>query len=137
MLERNRRLAARLGVADRVTFTGFVGDVRSVLEAADVFVFPAVEEGSGSLSVLEAMSVGAPMVVTQADGLPEDVEHGQSGLLVPSKDPVALANALEHLISDRSLARRLGQGAQEAYHRKFSMAAMQRDVEALLSVVDV
>ena len=101
-----------------------------------MFVFPAVEEGSGSLSVLEAMSLAVPMVVTAADGLPEDIEHGQSGLLVPSKDPVALADALQKLLSDRALARRLGQGAREAYQRKFSIAAMQRDVEELLRVLD-
>ena len=136
MLEKNRRLAARLGVADRMIFAGFVGDVRATLEAADVFAFPAVEEGSGSLSVLEAMSAGAPMVVTETDGLPEDVEHGHSGLLIPSKDPTALADALQKLLSDRALARRLGQGARDAYHRKFSMAGMQRDVETLLSTLD-
>ena len=137
MLQENRRLAARLQVADRVTFAGFVGQVRPLLELADVFVFPAVEEGAGSLSVLEAMSVGAPMVVTEIDGLVEDVQHGQSALLVPSKDPVALADALETLLGDRALARRLGQGARQAYQRKFSMAAMQRDVEALLCALDV
>ena len=132
MLRQNQRLAARLQVENRVTFAGFVGDVRSILEATDVFVFPAVEEGAGSLSVLEAMSVGAPMVITKIDGLPEDVEHGESGLLVPSQDPVALADALEKLLGDRDLARRLGRGARAAYERKFSMAAMQNDVEALL-----
>ncbi len=136
MLEANRRLARRLGISDRVSFAGFVGDVRSVLEAADVFAFPAVEEGSGSLSVLEAMSVGAPMVVTRADGLPEDIEDGRSGLLVPSQDPEALADAIARLVADRALARRLGDGAREAYRRKFSMSAMQRDVEALLAAID-
>lgn len=137
MLEDNRRLAARLGVADRVIFAGFVGDVRPILKAADLFVLPAVEEGAGSLSVLEAMSMGTPMVVTDIDGVPEDVEHGQSGWLVPSKDPVALADALQKLLGDRPLARRLGDGALEAYHRKFSMAAMQKDVEALLGTLAV
>ena len=135
MLERNRRLAARLGVANRVTFAGFVADVRAILETADVFAFPAVEEGSGSLSVLEAMSAGAPMVVTAIDGLPEDLEHGTSAWLVPSQDPVAMADGLQHLLSDRQLARRLGDSARIAYQRKFSMAAMQRDVEALLSTL--
>jgi glycosyltransferase involved in cell wall biosynthesis len=137
MLQENQRLAARLRVADRVTFAGFVGDVRPMLEAADVFVFPAVEEGAGSLSVLEAMSVGAPMVVTNIDGLPEDVEHGQSALMVPSRDPAALADALQTVLSDRALAQRLGHGARAAYERKFSMAAMQRDVEALLGTLNV
>lgn len=137
MLERNRRLASRLGVADRLLFPGFVGDVRAILEAADVFAFPAVEEGSGSLSVLEAMAAGAPMVVTRIDGLPEDIEHEQSGLLVPSMDPVALADALQRLLTDRVTARRLGQGAREAYQRKFSIAAMERDVERLLAILTV
>jgi glycosyltransferase involved in cell wall biosynthesis len=135
MLERNRRLAARLNVADRVSFPGFVGDVRAILQAADIFAFPAVEEGSGSLSVLEAMSVGAPMVLSAIDGLPEDVTHGESGWLVPSRDPSALADGLQKLLSDKPLALRLGRGALDAYQRKFSMAAMQRDVEALLSSV--
>ncbi len=137
MLERNRRLAARLGVADRMTFAGFVADVRRILEAADVFAFPAVEEGSGSLSVLEAMSVGAPMVITAVDGMPEDVEHGRSGWLVPSRDPVALADAIQTLLSDRALAVRLGEAARTAYEAKFSLAAMQRDVAALLTTLDV
>ena len=137
LLEQNRRLADRLGVSHRVIFAGFVGDVRSILEAADVFAFPAVEEGSGSLSVLEAMCVGAPMVVTDADGLTEDVEHGQSGLVVSSKDATALADALQTLLTDRALARRLGQGARDAYQRKFSITAMRRDVETLLRAFDI
>ena len=132
MLERNRRLAASLGVADRVLFPGFVGDVRALLESADVFAFPAVEEGSGSLSVLEAMSAGAPMVVAATDGLPEDIEHGVSGLLVPSRNPEALADALQELLRDPQLARRLGDNAREAYRRKFSFDAMQQDVDRLL-----
>jgi glycosyltransferase involved in cell wall biosynthesis len=136
MLQRNRALAARLHVEDRVSFPGFVGDVRSILQAADVFAFPAVEEGSGSLSVLEAMSVGAPMVLTAIDGLPEDVQHGQSGWLVPSRDAAALADGLQTLLGDRPLAQRLGHGALDAYQRKFSMAAMQRDVEGLLSALN-
>lgn len=137
MLARNRKLAHRLGVADRMTFAGFVGDVRSILSTADVFAFPAVEEGSGSLSVLEAMSVGAPMVVTAIDGLPEDLEHGSTAWLVPSRDPVAMADGLQTLLGDRALARRLGDGAQKAYRDKFSMAAMRQDVEKLLAGLGV
>ena len=114
MLRANQRLAARLGLDRRVTFAGFVGDVRPLLETADVFVCPAVEEGAGSLSVLEAMSVGAPTVATAIDGLPEDIEDGESGLLVPSRDPEALAGAMERLLRDRPLAERLGRGARAA-----------------------
>jgi glycosyltransferase involved in cell wall biosynthesis len=132
MLWRNRRLAERLGVADRVTFAGFVGDVRPLVEKADVFAFPAIEEGAGSLSVLEAMSLGVPIVATAIDGLPEDLEHGRSALLVPPGDAVALADGLETLLRDPALARRLGQGAREAYERRFSLALMQHDVQRLL-----
>jgi len=77
------------------------------------------------------------MVVADTDGLSEDVQHGHTALLVPRKNAAALADALQALIGDRALARRLGQNARDAYRQKFSIERMEADVDAFLQTLDV
>lgn len=133
MLEANRRLARRLRVDGAVTFTGRVDDVRPYLDSADAFVFPAIEEGSGSLAVLEAMSVGLPLIASRVDGLPEDVVDGVSGLLVPAMDAAALAAGIQRLHADDELAQALGRGARAVYRKRFNLESMRRGVARVLA----
>ena len=119
LLEDHRRLARRLGICDVATVEGFVEDVWPYLRHADVFVLPSLEEGSGSLALIEALQAGAAVVASRCDGIPEDVEDGESALLVPPGDREALANALARLLGDPALRASLSRGARHAFERKF------------------
>jgi L-malate glycosyltransferase len=123
--------ASRLGIADAVRITGFRDDPRGCIAEFDVFVAASRLEGLNT-SLLDAMTVGAPIVAARAGGMPELVRHEETGLLVPPSDPAALAGAIERIVTDRSLAARLGQGAR-ARSTQFTDARM---VEETLAVYD-
>lgn len=132
MLEPNKKLARKLDIDKDIFFTGFVANFAPLLKKADIFVFPPTEEGSGSLSVLEAMKMGKPMVVTACDGIPEDVADEREGLVVPKGDPQALAQAIQRLLKNPKLARTLGMNAKKRYNEEFSLELMKRDVRKIL-----
>ena len=119
LLEDHRRLAERLGISDVATVEGFVEDVWPYLRHAGVFVLPSLEEGSGSLSLIEALQAGSAVVASRCDGIPEDVEDGEGALLVPPGDREALAHALARLLRDPALRAALSHGARRAFERKF------------------
>ena len=125
LLEAHREMTRRLDLAGCVKFPGFVPDLSECLGSANAFVLPSVQEGSGSISLLEAMSYGLPVVVSACDGLPEDVQDGVNGLLVPPADPERLADALEALARDAGLRSRLGRSAKDVYRTRFQPAAMR------------
>ena len=122
--------AAQLGIAGRVNFLGTVPDVQPVLARASVAVLPALWEGLG-LSVLEAMAMARPVVVTNVDGLREIVTHERDGLVVQSGDVVALADAIARLLRDRALAQRLADAAHAHVVSTFSIEHMARRLEDL------
>src|SRR5262249_14001014 len=99
--------ATRLGVADRVTFLGRRSDVPDLLEACDVFALPSRQEGLG-VAALEAMARGRPVVASAVGGLAEIVAPEETGYLVAPGDAPALGAAIERVLADRGLARRLG-----------------------------
>jgi glycosyltransferase involved in cell wall biosynthesis len=105
-----RRLAADLGIADRVHFAGHQADVHPWYDALDVVVHASFEEPFG-LVLVEAMALGKPLVATNLGGPLEIVEDGTSGLLVPPGDPERLAEAVERILADRGLASTLSRGA--------------------------
>ena len=133
LLEQHRRLAGELSLTDRVAIPGRVPDVAPYLGRADVFALPSLEEGSGSLSVLEALHAGVPVVATDVDGMPEDLTDGEDSLLVPPNDSSALAAALRRLIEDPDLRRRLGAAARRTYERRFTAEAYSSDLARLYS----
>jgi glycosyltransferase involved in cell wall biosynthesis len=118
-------LAARLGVADRVEFLGFVSAERlaSLYQACDAYVHPAIfddandTEGLG-VSLIEALLNRCPVVASEVGGIVDVVRHETTGLLVAEKDVEALASAILRLLEDRPLARRLGDagGAFAEHH---------------------
>jgi glycosyltransferase involved in cell wall biosynthesis len=112
-----------------------VPDVYPYLEQADVFVLPSLEEGSGSVSLLEAMQAGAAPVVTQVDGLPEDVIDGQSALLVEPNNVAALAAALRRFLTDSNLRRRVAAEAHKLYLERFSAEAFALDVRRIYTAL--
>jgi glycosyltransferase involved in cell wall biosynthesis len=123
-------IAAAAGVADAIRLLGERDDVAELLAALDVAVLSSDFEGS-PLSVMEYMEAGLPVVATRVGGLPDVVEDGVTGLLVPPRDPAALATAVAALLGDRERARRLGEAGRERRRRLFSVTATTRAVEAL------
>lgn len=95
-------LAERLGIRERVTFTGFRPDALDLLGAFDCFVISSYLEGLGT-SIMDAQAAGIPVVATRTGGIPEIVQDGVTGLLVPPRDPDALAVAVRRMLSDRAL----------------------------------
>lgn len=98
-----KTLAASLGLGDRLIFTGFRTDVPAVLDALDLFVMSSHLEGLGTI-VLDAMAAGKPVVATRAGGIPEMIDDGRHGLLVPARDPAALAGAIVRALGEPALA---------------------------------
>jgi glycosyltransferase involved in cell wall biosynthesis len=123
-------LAAQLGVADRVLFTGLRSDVPAVLGCASVAVMPSLNEALSNV-LLESMGAGAPVVATRVGGTPEALIDGKTGLLVEPGDSGAIATAVARLLDDRHLAVRLGKAARELIGAKFSVERMVRSTEQL------
>ena len=115
--------ADRLGVADRVTFVGFRRDMDALLGACDLVVLPSLYEGL-PLALIEAMAAGRAVVATDIGGTRELVMDGETGILVPPRDPTALAGAVQRVVGDDALARRLGSAGRERVFRLFSAATM-------------
>jgi glycosyltransferase involved in cell wall biosynthesis len=128
-MELNRQ-AKDLDVEDIVFFLGFRKDIPKILTSLDLFVLSSYLEGMGS-SILDAMACRLPVVATKVGGIPEVVIHGETGLLVPPRNPSALARAILKLYSNKTLASRLGQKGYELVHRKFSAEAMADKVVRL------
>lgn len=116
-------LRADLDLESRVHLLGWRDDVPELLRSADAFVHPAMDEGFG-LVVVEAAAAGLPIVASDVGGIPEIIEHGVSGLLVPPGEPQALAGAIQELIDDPERARRLGEAARRTAFERFSAEAM-------------
>ena len=131
--ERLERLAASLGIAQRVAFEGWQSDARDFLTTFDVFVLPSRFEGF-PLVLLEAMLAGLPVVATDVGSVAEAVQDGETGLLVPPDDVQALNEALHTLLDDPDLRRKLGD-AGRARALEFSPARMAREFEALYAEV--
>ncbi len=108
-----------LGIEDKVILAGSRYDIPDLVAAADVFVLSSLREGT-PLSLLEAMALGKAVVGTSVGGIAETITNGENGLLVPSEDAQALAVAMEKLLRDGELQRKLGQAAIETVSNTFS-----------------
>jgi glycosyltransferase involved in cell wall biosynthesis len=106
-----RAQADALGIAPRVLFTGHRTDVPALLEAFDVFCISSTYEGT-PLTLFEAMAAGKPIVSTAVDGCREVLEDGRTGLLVPARDPEALARALTRVLGEPALRESLAAAAR-------------------------
>ncbi|UCF67345.1 MAG: GT4 family glycosyltransferase PelF [Acidobacteriota bacterium] len=116
-------LAHELGLDDRVEFLGFRDDVIELLSQLDLFLLPSLTEGI-PLALLEAMASGLPVVATKVGGVPEVIEAGLSGVLVPADDVEALAGAISELLEQAERRKALGRAAARRIEAHFSLAAM-------------
>jgi glycosyltransferase involved in cell wall biosynthesis len=105
-----RRLAGELGLEGTVVFAGFRTDAARLMAAFDAFALASTYEGL-PIALVEAMATGCPAVATRVGGVPEVVADGVQGILVPSRDPAALADGLERLLGDRALRAEMGAAA--------------------------
>ncbi|MDL0130812.1 glycosyltransferase family 4 protein [Halobacterium salinarum] len=117
------------GLSDQVFLTGFRDDVPSVLAASDMLVLPSFWEGTPRV-ITEAMASGLPVVATDIAGIPEQVVDGETGYLIPTGDPGALATQLERLLADEELRERMGERGMERAGR-FSVETMVEELDKL------
>ncbi|HET7199039.1 MAG TPA: glycosyltransferase [Burkholderiales bacterium] len=132
------RYAERLGIADAVKFTGWVGPSgkRALLETAAAFALPSYDEALPA-SLVEAMSAGVPPLASPVGGIPEVVQDGVSGLLVAPGDRANLERRLKRLLLDRPLAGRLGAAARESARLRFSPERVLPRLEAIYAAAGV
>jgi glycosyltransferase involved in cell wall biosynthesis len=118
-----RRRIARYGLADRVFMTGVRQDIPRILGQSDIFVLQSRWEGL-PVSILEAMASGLPVVATRVGGIAELVANGETGRLVPSGDVAALTAALNRLLDDPDLRRRMGEAGRRRFREHFEQKIM-------------
>jgi len=117
-------------LAPSVVFTGRRDDVPAVTAALDVAVLPSYREAQG-LSILEAMALSRPVVASAVGGIPEMIDDGRTGLLVPPRDAGALAAAIVRLLQDAEFAERIGRAGHDLVHERFCVEQMVRAVETI------
>ena len=125
-------LSQSLELGDVIRFHGMRDDVSSVLATASLFVLPSITEGI-SLTLLEAMATGLPVVACDVGGNPEVVAHKETGILVPPSDPQAMADAMLWLHQNETLACQYGSAGRERVEQKFCIRKMVRAYETLYS----
>lgn len=129
-----RALAAELGLADALTFTGDRADVPRLLSGLDAFAWLARGEGMPHV-IAEAGAARLPVVATRDNGTLQQITDGETGLFVPHEDPSAVAAALLRLIDDPALRRRLGDTLRAKVEREYAVAAVAPQWEALFEAV--
>jgi lipopolysaccharide heptosyltransferase I len=125
-----RKLVASLGIQDKVIFAGFRNDIGELLSITTVLVHPATMEGFANC-VLQAMAAEVPVVVTAVGGMPEAVRDNVNGILIPPRDPDAIADAVIKLLGDPGLRQRMGAEGRRIAEQQFSVDTM---VEGVLAV---
>lgn len=124
------QLARDLDIADRVTFAGALHDVVPHLDAADIFVhLPAFE--TFGIVLAEAMARGLPILAAGLGGIPEVVENGQSGLLIPRDDTLGILDAADRLVCDPTLRATMGERGRDRSRALFSLDRLGETLDSL------
>ena len=118
-----KALAQSLNISEYVTFLGFCSDIRSVLESLDVYTQASLVEAF-PMAILEAGAMGLPIVATAVGGVPEAILEGKTGLLVPAKDPQALANAYTSMAQNPARRAQMGEAGQCRVRQHFTRDQM-------------
>jgi glycosyltransferase involved in cell wall biosynthesis len=126
------RHAEELGILDRVRVVSYPGNIGDVWKAIDIHAHPTLLD-SLPQAIMEAMSLGLPSVVTPIAGIPTMIDHNKTGLIVPARDPDALALALIRLLDEPLTAQRLGGAAFDRYRNGYTTEIMTRSLENLFA----
>lgn len=118
-------LAASLGLADAVSFLGWRTDAHRIMEAADLVVHPTLHEAFCSV-IIEAMALERPLVTTDVAAAPEQVDTGETGILVPARDPGALGAAMANVLADPLRGAAMGAEARRRVVERFNFPRMMR-----------
>jgi glycosyltransferase involved in cell wall biosynthesis len=124
------QLAERNGVSHRIRWAGYRKDVESLLAGCDLLVHPSLADAFPTV-LLEAMAAGLPIVATNVGGIPEIVEPGVTGRLVPAGDAEALATEVANLLQDSGMRRAMSEKAREVAMDRFSTEAWIRRLETV------
>jgi len=119
----------RAGLESKVRFLGWRSDVDEIMGCCDIFVLPSLNEGMGRVLV-EAMAAGLPIVASRVGGIPDLVEDGKNGLLVPPADASALESAISDLLADKKNRKRMGKAGKKMC-RPYSAEAMVEQIDDL------
>ena len=122
-------LAKKLGLEQRAIFTGRRADVKRIVSLFDVSVLTSVTVETFPMSFLEAMAMAKPLVSTPAGGIPEMIDEGKNGYLIPMRDAQALADALVRVLSDPVRARAMGKASRAIVEQRFTIENMVRETE--------
>ena len=123
-------LTKQLNLQEVVIFTGARNDIPKLLAALDVFVMPSITEGL-SIAILEAMASSLPVVASRVGGIPEIVQDGVTGILIPSRDENALAQAISELLTNEEKASSMGMAGHRQVELNYSAATMGKRVTEL------
>ncbi len=127
------RLSGELGLRT-CRFAGFREDIPNLLSLMDVFALPSILEGFPQV-LLEALAAARPVVTTRINGVTEVVQHDTTGLLVPPRDPAALASAVTSLLKDKGLARRLAQAGRTLVEERFAVSPIVAEVDGFYTTL--
>jgi len=123
-------LAHRLEISDQVSFLGDRFDVADLLARSQIFILSTHYEGL-PISIIEAMRSGLPVVATEVNGVPEEVTHNQTGLVVPHADVDALASALTKLLNNAQLRKTMGNAGRQKFLEAFTQEKMLSSIDKL------
>lgn len=125
-----KRMAIDLGIERACRFVGVREDIADLLVAADLFVLPSLSEGFPFV-LLEALAMGCPVVASRVNGVPELIEDRKTGLLVPARDPQALARAIRDMLSDPTAASKMGAAGRAVVQDRLTVDRMVVNTTAI------
>lgn len=128
--EQLEALSKKLGIAEKVEFTGKFEDIGEIMKRMDIFVLASLTEGM-PVSIIEAMAYGKPVVATDVGGVRELIKDGETGFVVPAKNPRALAKAIKNLIADSQRCKDFSNKAMEQFKDLYSSEKVISRIECL------
>lgn len=129
-----KNLAERLGVRNKLFFTGFRSDIHKILGATDIFVLSSVNEGFGRV-IIEAMASELPVIATRSGGIPDIVKHGQNGYMFEPGDYKFLARLIINLLENKEYAEKVSEAARDTVIKNFSITKHVENVQSLYDEV--
>jgi len=117
-------------LTDYIKFLGYRSEIPELLKVMDIVVMPSIQESFPRVP-LEAMAMKVPVIATNVGGLPESIDNGKTGILVPPRDVISLYEAIKHLIENPELRKKMGEEGRRRVGERFSMKNNVRETERL------